>query len=332
MGKLIDLTGQTFGRLEVIKRVGSDSHKNALWECHCICGNNVSVPSTSLNSGRTRSCGCYKIEQISKKNTKNIKSMRFGKLLVIDKTDIKYRGNYFWKCLCDCGNILLIRSGSLLSGNTKSCGCSRLDYIKDNCVKWLKPGEVFGRLTVIGCIGKRNKRYLYLCKCICGNEKVVKAVSLRTGETTSCGCYNRDRIREACTTHGMSETLEYNRMKSHKRRELKRSIDFEWTVEMEQDLKNFFTSCVICNSTEKLCTDHVKPLSKGYGLRPGNAVRLCSRCNSIKWAHDLTHIPELHRYLILKEAAKFKLYWEGIHQNELESIKTIPPLTQNSCT
>jgi len=31
MGKFIDLTGQRFGRLTVLKRVGSDKHKNALW-------------------------------------------------------------------------------------------------------------------------------------------------------------------------------------------------------------------------------------------------------------------------------------------------------------
>jgi hypothetical protein len=34
-GKVIDLTGQTFGRLEVLKFVGVRDH-NALWQCRCI--------------------------------------------------------------------------------------------------------------------------------------------------------------------------------------------------------------------------------------------------------------------------------------------------------
>ena len=37
MGKLNDLTGMTFGRLQVIKRAGSNKNKQALWLCECQC-------------------------------------------------------------------------------------------------------------------------------------------------------------------------------------------------------------------------------------------------------------------------------------------------------
>lgn len=51
-------------------------------------------------------------------------------------------------------------------------------------------GEKFGKLTVIGIYGKKNKhgRMHYLCKCSCGNEKVVSRGNLRSGHTKSCGC------------------------------------------------------------------------------------------------------------------------------------------------
>lgn len=52
----------------------------------------------------------------------NLYNKRFGKLLVLN--DHKRIKNCIqWKCLCDCGAIKYIRSNSLVSGNTASCGC-----------------------------------------------------------------------------------------------------------------------------------------------------------------------------------------------------------------
>jgi hypothetical protein len=58
--KLIDLTGQTFNRLTVIKRAGKDEQKNALWLCKCSCSeeNEKVVRGYSLMNGDVQSCGC----------------------------------------------------------------------------------------------------------------------------------------------------------------------------------------------------------------------------------------------------------------------------------
>lgn len=53
-----DLTGKRFGKLVVIKRAGSDKHKNATWLCKCDCGNETIVSGAYLRQGETRSCGC----------------------------------------------------------------------------------------------------------------------------------------------------------------------------------------------------------------------------------------------------------------------------------
>lgn len=58
MGKKLNLMGQRFGRLVVIKEVGRDKHKKVLWACVCDCGNINIVGSTTLKSGNTKSCGC----------------------------------------------------------------------------------------------------------------------------------------------------------------------------------------------------------------------------------------------------------------------------------
>ena len=43
------------------------------------------------------------------------------KVLSLDHKDEKFRA--YWKCQCDCGNISIVRSDCLKSGNTMSCGC-----------------------------------------------------------------------------------------------------------------------------------------------------------------------------------------------------------------
>jgi hypothetical protein len=60
--KIIDLTGQKFGRLTVVRRDGSNKHKKAIWFCKCDCGNEKRVTTGNLKSGGVRSCGCLQIE------------------------------------------------------------------------------------------------------------------------------------------------------------------------------------------------------------------------------------------------------------------------------
>lgn len=66
-------------------------------------------------------------------------------------------------------------------------------------------GMRFGKLTVIEQTGiSKSHKPLFLCHCDCGNEKVVDLYSMRSGHTQSCGCYNKERLREANTVHGGS--------------------------------------------------------------------------------------------------------------------------------
>lgn len=67
MGKLIDLTGQRFGRLTVIKRTEEiATNKSAKWHCVCDCGNYCIKTSSSLRRFEKNSCGCWKSEITSK--------------------------------------------------------------------------------------------------------------------------------------------------------------------------------------------------------------------------------------------------------------------------
>ena len=56
----IDLTGQKFGFLTVLKRDISKKSKWVYWVCQCECGNIISVNGSNLRQGYTKSCGCQK--------------------------------------------------------------------------------------------------------------------------------------------------------------------------------------------------------------------------------------------------------------------------------
>lgn len=66
MGAKIDLRGQRFGRLTVIRESKERLNGGVTWLCRCDCGNEVVVRSNGLRRGRTLSCGCYNHDVITK--------------------------------------------------------------------------------------------------------------------------------------------------------------------------------------------------------------------------------------------------------------------------
>lgn len=53
---------------------------------------------------------------------------RFGKLVTIKLGEPGKGRRKRWLCRCDCGSVLLVRQDHMLSGNTRSCGCSSGNY------------------------------------------------------------------------------------------------------------------------------------------------------------------------------------------------------------
>lgn len=76
-----------------------------------------------------------------------------------------------------------------------------------------------GRLTIIKRVNDSispcgTHHIMYLCKCDCGNEKVIRKANLLNGKTVSCGCYHIEKS----TIHGMKNTRLYNIHQSMKQR------------------------------------------------------------------------------------------------------------------
>ena len=58
-------------------------------------------------------------------NWKNLTGQRFGRLVVLEETDISDNRTTVWKCKCDCGTECDILATNLTRGVTRSCGCLR---------------------------------------------------------------------------------------------------------------------------------------------------------------------------------------------------------------
>src|ERR1700685_3578945 len=68
-------------------------------------------------------------------------------------------------------------------------------------------GQKFGRLIVIERRGSKEKPsgqkvHLWLCKCDCGNEKIIPGYAIRWAQSQSCGCYNLENVKQMHVTHG----------------------------------------------------------------------------------------------------------------------------------
>lgn len=67
--RVIDITGKRFGKLTVLNKIessfGLQGDGTFKWLCKCDCGNELEVRGGDLKNGHTKSCGCYRIEQVS---------------------------------------------------------------------------------------------------------------------------------------------------------------------------------------------------------------------------------------------------------------------------
>ena len=78
-----------------------------------------------------------------------------------------------------------------------------------------RTGAVFGRLRVVKRVGvNASKKVLWECLCDCGRTTTADICALVTGNTTSCGCYLKERI----TKHGGCKKGSYNTWRAMMRR------------------------------------------------------------------------------------------------------------------
>lgn len=133
---------------------------------------------------------------------------KIGKWTIIKKAE-NIGKRTAWLCKCECGNEKVVATEVLVKNQSKSCGCSRYDHLKNKISHENLEGRKFGKLTVKNFNGIKKERAYWLCKCECGNEKITSGKLLKNGNCISCGCVQKEIASRNSKTHGKSKTRIY---------------------------------------------------------------------------------------------------------------------------
>lgn len=138
-----NLIGMTFSNFLVVER--DLSKFKTIYKCLCSCNNITYVDGRDLSSGHTKSCG-----HLRKNKFTDLTGLRFERLIVLNREpDIikKDLHKTAWKCQCDCGEIVIISSNQLKTGNNsiifKYSGLDRVDNLSNHNKNNIVPAYKF---------------------------------------------------------------------------------------------------------------------------------------------------------------------------------------------
>lgn len=109
-------------------------------------------------------------------------------------------------CRCSCGTERPVRGPDLTFGASTNCGCK--PRLGKNA---LKPGMTFGRWTIVSHQYRSRDRWAVDAVCSCGTQKSVATGNLKSGISTSCGCFATENryLVKARLSHGKTRTRTY---------------------------------------------------------------------------------------------------------------------------
>jgi hypothetical protein len=208
MPAMIDLRGQTLGRLTVMADSGEREGSNIIWLCDCSCGTTgYKTTGKRLRSGKTRSCGCLRREVARARRTIDVMGVEFGFSRFVRDTGERRGGNHadngcvVWECECfggsrygfpGCKGTFVATRGDVYDNGQVSCGCYRNHLGRSRAIN--VTGQTFGYLTAIQPTEERSGNdVVWLCVCNSPlhdepREHRASLGSLRGGHTRSCGC------------------------------------------------------------------------------------------------------------------------------------------------
>ncbi len=142
MGLLVDLTGQTFGKLKVLYRDAKEPTKHgdsAKWRCLCTCGKEYTVTSNNLRNKKRPTTQC---DQCSYRERKAIETIHFERDgCHITGKNIKTINRTLYEVICKCETQTWVLRKDILNTNKKLLCRNCLKIGKDVTKKNLKPSH-----------------------------------------------------------------------------------------------------------------------------------------------------------------------------------------------
>lgn len=211
---------------------------------------------------------------------KNLVGQQFGYLTPIRVSGQDKHKRLIWECICQCGGSKFIDSRSLISGNTKSCGCLNRRGVDGEA------GKVYGKLTVISKADALGK---WICQCSCGNTIIKRGAELRKN-ARSCGCNAISGSTHPKWTGFNDIDGRYwnNIQRGAKSRGYAFELDLEyvWELYLQQDKKCALTGCPIDFAYEKeerrVRTASLDRIDNDIGYVKGNVQWVLLEVNYMK--------------------------------------------------
>jgi hypothetical protein len=204
--KLKATPGTKFHMVTIIEETEPKRYDNGtlsrMVKVKCDCGNIRDKNLALVLRGEVKSCGC-----LSGKGDLNVDAVgtKYNMLTITGEAPKRRSkggtSKRFVKVKCDCGSEEFdVQLRAIVSENTKSCGCSKLNGNRKSNVDYT--GKRYGKLTVIKELpGIRNPGGSMIrimeFKCDCGVIKPLRIGDVIGGRTTSCGCYMRQVSSES---------------------------------------------------------------------------------------------------------------------------------------
>jgi hypothetical protein len=199
--KEIDISGQRFHMLVAIKKSRKkDAYGKRLWSFLCDCGKVVYLTRNAVIYGGQKSCGCLGRKMVRVRAdalTVKMVGVRIGSFVVVGQRQSEDGAGSMCTCRCDCGHEFSARGKLLRNRQIRHCPrCFKVETRARPTIESLA-GTRFGRLTIIKGVGsEEGKGRIMKCRCDCGKTTKVPFKYLRSGNTKSCGCLNRESIRK----------------------------------------------------------------------------------------------------------------------------------------
>jgi hypothetical protein len=155
--KWLEMQGKTVNGFKILEVYRENKRTMAKVVCPA-CGKIYITRAEQIKKGKD--CGCT-----TKIKMNDLTGKKFGRLTAIEPTERKASNDsIIWKCICDCGKISFVNSGSLTSGRIKSCGCLR------------KPHEI-----------KQGKRMAAETKKQCIDGTSIRSLTMKKPKTNTSG-------------------------------------------------------------------------------------------------------------------------------------------------